>query len=178
MSGTFNEIRIQCKLTEQQYREYMRYHVLGNRKDLFRHSLLCLLMLSFGGINFAAASPILGWIFVTLGIYLFLSRLIRFYMSVNRIVSQYGLGKEARFFYWLSFREKDFMVRNTKEKAVYGYERIVKAVFRKKERIAYLYLTPSTAFLLPYDGLESGTIEDLREMLREKCPSELVTDLE
>ena len=163
------DVRVKCALTEQQYRDYMKFHVLGNHKDLRRHIILCALIAAFGAVNFATGSPLLGWIFVTLGLYVFVSRFLRFYMSVNRIVEQFGLGEAPKDFYTIIFHSGNFEVDNRKEHARYPYDRIVRVCFREDRKILYLYLTQSNAFLLPYDGFESGTADDLKSLLQEKA---------
>ena len=155
------EIRVECSLTERQYRDYMKFHVLGNRRDVFRHGILCLLIAAFGAVNFSAKSPLLGWIFVTLAIYLFISRYLRFYMSVNRIVEQFGLSGSPKYFYTLTFHSRNFEVKNQKEHANYSYDRILRTHFDDEKQILYLYLTKSSAFLLPtalIAGAEENTL--------------------
>ena len=169
---TMDEIRVECSLTERQYRNYMKYHVLGNRRDVLRHAILCLLIAAFGLVNFSAKSPLLGWIFVTLAIYLFVSRYLRFYMSVNRIVEQFGLSDTPKYFYTLTFHSRDFEVKNQKEHAKYSYDRIVRTHFNDEQNILYLYLTKSSAFLLPYDGIQGKSAQDLKDLLTAKAPAE------
>ena len=166
------EIRVECSLTERQYRDYMKFHVLGNRRDVFRHGILCLLIAAFGAVNFSAKSPLLGWIIVTLAIYLFISRYLRFYMSVNRIVEQFGLSGSPKYYYTLTFHSRDFEVKNQKEHANYSYDRILRTHFDDEKQILYLYLTKSSAFLLPYDGIRDKTPQDLKDLLAAKVPAE------
>ena len=64
-----DQIRIESRLTDRQYRHYMNFHVLGNRRDVTIHVTISALIVIFGLINFRTGSPILGWIFVTLGAY-------------------------------------------------------------------------------------------------------------
>ncbi len=172
-----DQIRIESRLTDRQYRHYMNFHVLGNRRDVTIHVTISALIVIFGLINFRTGSPILGWIFVTLGAYVFISRFFRFFTSVNRIIHEFGLSAEPKFFYSVTFRDHDFEVRNATEKADYDLngERIRHAYFREKERILYLYLTKANAFLLPYDSFTQGTPEDLKKILAEKCGHDKVT---
>ena len=166
------DIRVKCALTERQYRDYMKFHVLGNHTDLRRHIILCVLIAAFGAVNFAAGSPVLGWIFATLALYVFVSRFLRFYMSVNRIVEQFGLGEEPKDFYTVTFHSGDFEVDNQKEHARYPYSRIVRVCFREENAILYLYLTSSNAFLIPFGGFESGSVEALKELLQKKVSAD------
>ena len=171
MMETVNHvIRVRCALTERQYRRYMRFHVLGDRRSVGAHLFLSLLIVAFGLMNFFTKSPILGWIFVTLGVYFLVSRYLRFYISVNRIIDQYGLGATPKFFYELAFGEDGFEVKNDREQARYGMDRICRACFLEQDRIAYLYLTKANAFLLPYEGFTEGRPEDLKALVREACP--------
>ena len=171
-----NQIRIESQLTDRQYRRYMNFHVLGNRRDVAIHISICALIIIFGRVNFRTGSPVLGWIFVTLGAYVFISRFFRFYTSVNRIIHEFGLSEEPKFFYTVTFRDDGFEVRNATEKADYELngERIYRACFREKEHILYLYLTKVNAFLLPYASFTQGTPEDLKKLLAEKCGNDKV----
>ena len=170
MAKVTNQIEIRCQLTERQYRRYMRFHVLGNRKSVGAHLFFSLLIVAFGLMNFHTKSPILGWIFVTLGVYFLVSRYLRFCISVNRIIDQYGLSATPKFFYELTFGEDGFEVKNDREQAHYGMDRICRACFLEQDQIAYLYLTKANAFLLPYEGFTEGRPEDLKALLREACP--------
>jgi len=178
MDRKTQRVTAECKLTDRQYRKYMNFHVLGNHRDVAKHSIACALIVLFGLINFRTASPVLGWIFVTLGVYLFISRFIRFYMSVNRIIHQFGLSEEPKFFYMLSFSGSSFTVQNATEKADYEMSRIHHVYDRKKESIIYLYLTKANAFLLPYDSFTSGSPGELKKMIEDQCGHDIVTVLE
>ncbi|MBR1560348.1 MAG: YcxB family protein [Clostridia bacterium] len=158
-------IRVRCQLTERQYRRYMRFHVLGDKKGVAGHLVLSALIVVFGLMNFRADSPILGYAFIALGAYFFVSRYLRFYMSVNRITEQFGLSETPKFFYALTFTGDGFDIKSDKEQARYGLDRVVRACFMEKDQIIYLYLTKSSAFLLPYAGFEQGTPGDLRARL-------------
>lgn len=174
MTTDVKDIKIRCRLTEKQYRRYMRFHVLGNRRSVLLHLLLSLLIALFGGMNIFTGSPVLGWIFVTLGLYFFLSRYLRFYLSVNRITAHYGLSDAPKFFYALTFSGDGFDVQNDREQAHYPLSRLCRACFMEKSRIAYLYLNKSTAFLLPYGDFTQGTPADLEARIREACGGTVV----
>ena len=165
-----SEIRVKFALTEDQYRKYMKHLVLGNRKDVRRHVIVSVLIVLFGIANHIAGSPILGWIFILLGIYVFSSRFYRFFTSVNRIVSEFSLSNQPKYFYTLSFHNTGFQVQNLTEKAEYPYSRVNRVTVRQKEEIIYLFLAEKNAFLLPFDGFESGTWQDLCSLLEKKCP--------
>ena len=196
-------IRIESRLTDRQYRDYMNFHVLGNRRDVAQHCIISALIVLFGFFNFRAGSPILGWIFVTLGIYVFVSRFVRFYLSVNRIIEQFGLSREPKFFYMLTFPvpasagdravsgdaaqaaersgdlpDLEFEVRNEKESAKYPLSRVYRCWFLEKRRAAYLYLTKANAFLLPYESFTEGSPDELKALLRAGCGEDKVSDLE
>ena len=177
-----NEITIESCLTDRQYRKYMNFHVLGSRSDVAKHCIISVLIVIFGMINFRTGSPVLGWIFVTLGLYVFVSRFIRFYMSVNRIIHEFGLSQEPKFFYMIRFSSggagssaDTFHVKNATESADYPLEKVYHAYFREKEQIVYLYLTKANAFLLPYASFTRGTPGDLKELLSQKCGDHKVT---
>ena len=172
-----NQICIESKLTDRQYRQYMNFHVLGNRRDVAIHVTISALIVIFGFVNFRTGSPVLGWIFVTLGVYVFISRFFRFFTSVNRIIHEFGLSDDPKYVYTLTFREDGFLVRNATEMAEYELngERIFHAYFREKEQILYLYLTKANAFLLPYQSFVQGTPRDLEKLLADKCGHDKVT---
>ena len=165
-------IYVECRLTERQYRDYMKYHVLGNKKDLCSHIMISVLILLFGLANFRTGSSLLGWIFLSLSVYFFISRFLRFYMSVNRITEQYGLGSEPKYFYSVSFDENGLHVKNLTEKADYKWENICRACYMENKNIIYLYLTKSAAFLLPFEGFSEGTPKDLIDQVQIRCGSE------
>jgi len=167
MSKEKKEIQVRCQLTERQYRRYMRFHVLGSRKAVGTHLLLSAMILVFGGMNIHAGSPILGALFLALGFYFLVSRYLRFYMSLNRIVEQHGLGETPKLFYELTFQGDGIDARNDKEQAHYPLDRVCRACFMEKDRITYLYLTKSNAFLLPWEGFIQGSPEDLKARIRE-----------
>ena len=202
-----DRIRIESRLTDRQYRDYMNFHVLGNRRDVAQHCIISALIVLFGLINFRAGSPILGWIFVTLGIYVFVSRFVRFYLSVNRISEQFGLSREPKFFYMLTFplpaslnqktpaggddlssgisadrsgdlSELEFEVRNEKESAKYPLSRVCRCCFLEKRQMVYLYLTKANAFLLPFESFTEGSPEDLKALLKAGCGEDKVSVLE
>lgn len=121
-----------------------------------------------------AGSPILGAIFFSLGVYFLLSRYLRFYLSVNRIAAQFGLSDTPKYFYTLGFQGDGFDVKSEKEQAHYPLDRITRACFMEGDRIAYLYLTASSAFLLPYEGFTQGSPGDLKALLLEACGEKTV----
>lgn len=177
MPEDIKDIKIRCHLTERMYRRYMRFHVLGDRKAVGLHLGLSLLIMLFGGMNFRTGSPILGWIFVTLGLYFFVSRYLRFYLSVNRIAAQFGLSAEPKFFYELTFSGDGFDVHSDREQARYPLARVCRACFLPKEQIAYLYLNKSSAFLLPYGDFTEGTPADLEARIRTACGGTVVESM-
>ena len=158
------EIYVQSALTEKQYRDYMWFHVTGRNRDWLLHLFGAALVVAFAAANFHTGSPILGWIFLTLGVYLLLSRYIRFFVSVDRIVKQFGLSAEPKAFYSVRFTDKGLAVRNDREFAQYSWEQVKKLWFRPRRRIAYVYLTEQNAFLLPYECFVSGAPEELRQL--------------
>ena len=166
------DIRIDCDLTEQQYRRYMTFHVLGKKKDLLIHFLGSLLVLLFGLANLHVNSPILGTVFIAAAVYLFISRYLRFFLSVRRITKQYGLSETPKHFYTVLFQDASFQIRNQKETARYPWKEICHVYFMEKDRIVYLYMNKNTAFLLPYDGFTGHSPEDLKKVCEEKLPAE------
>ena len=170
-----SDIKVSCDLTEKQYRNYMFFHVLGKKKDLLIHLLWCLLILFFGLSNFHVNSPILGWVFTIAAIYLFVSRYLRFFMSVNRISEQYGLSDTPKHFYTIVFQSTSFQIRNQKEVARYTWKEIFHVYIMEQRNMIYLYMNKDTAFLLPYVGIENGTIDQLKTFLSEKLPAEKIT---
>jgi len=177
MSSEIKDIQVNCRLTDRQYRRYMVFHVLGDKKAVVGHLVLSLLILVFGGMNIHAGSPILGWLFILLGFYFLVSRYLRFFISVGRITEQFGLGKTPKFFYELTFQQDGFDVRNEKEQARYPFDRICRACFMEKHQIVYLYLTKSNAFLLPYEGFDQGGPEDLKARLRGAGKGDVVEEI-
>lgn len=158
-------IKIDCSLTEKQYRRYMTFHVLERSKSWLKIVVCSVLIFIFGMMNFKVGSPVLGWIFVTLAAYLLFSRFIRFFTSVNRIVLQYQLSDTPKHFYSIVFFSDGLTVANDKEFAKYEWSRIHKAYFRKD--ILYLYLNEQTAFLIPYDGIEKGSVGLLYSLIND-----------
>lgn len=169
-----NDIKVTCDLTEKQYRNYMTFHVLGRKKDLFLHLLWCILILFFGLSNFHANSPILGWVFTIIAIYLFISRYLRFFISINRISEQYGLSDTPKHFYTIAFQPASFQVRSPKETARYNWSDVFQVHIMEQKNMIYLYMTKDNAFLLPYSGVENDTIQSLRNFLSEKLPEEKI----
>ena len=170
-----NDIKVTCNLTEKQYRNYMTFHVLGRKKDLLLHLFWCLLILAFGLVNFHINGPILGWVFTIASVYLFVSRYLRFFISVNRISEQYGLSDTPKYFYTVVFQPASFQGRSQKETARYNWGDIFQIHIMEQKNMIYLYMNKDTAFLLPYEGIENGTISSLKDLFSEKLPAEKLT---
>ena len=96
-------ITVHTRLTRTSYRKYMYFHVFRKDSAWLKFTAMCLLVLLFGLINFRTGSPGLGWVFVLLAAYLLVSRYLRFFLSLNRICSQYGLDSLPRTFYSITF---------------------------------------------------------------------------
>ena len=171
------QIYVNCKFTQKQYRDYLNFHVLGNKPAMRRHIFISVLILLFGLANFRAGSPILGWIFVPVGIYVLLSRFVWLFINGSRVIKQYGLSDTPKFFYAVSFtgEEKGLHIKNTSKKVHYAWSQIWHVCVREKQQIIYLYLTKSKAFLLPFECFEKGTPQELLALISEKCGGNKIT---
>jgi len=105
-------ITVHTRLTRTSYRKYMYFHVFRKDSAWLKFTAMCLLVLLFGLINFRTGSPGLGWVFVLLAAYLLVSRYLRFFLSLNRICSQYCLDSLPRTFYSITLSPSGLDVSN------------------------------------------------------------------
>ena len=170
------EIKARCELTQQQYRAYMKFHVLGRKKDLIIHAIGAILLFLFGLANMKVSSPILGWTFIALALYFLVSRYLRFFISVNRIVKQFGLTDTPKYFYSLTFHDHTFDISNNKESARYEYRKIHHVNFMDQDQLIFLYMTADQAFLIPYSAFSSGSASLLKQLLSAETADGIVTE--
>ncbi|MDO4962108.1 MAG: YcxB family protein [Eubacteriales bacterium] len=152
------QIICRTELTEKIYRKYMYYHVFRRDKGWLKHLIMCAVILIFGLMNLYTNSPVLAVIFITLALYLFVSRYLRFFISIGRITEQFGLGAEPNYFYTLTLSDSVIHVENGKETADYPWDRVCLACIFPD--IIYLYMNPQTALLLPTGCLTSASGTD------------------
>jgi hypothetical protein len=167
-------ITVHTRLTRTSYRKYMYFHVFRKDSAWLKFTAMCLLVLLFGLINFRTGSPGLGWVFVLLAAYLLVSRYLRFFLSLNRICSQYGLDSLPRTFYSITFSPSGLDVSNKTEHASYPWKQVHHAY--RRPGILYLYMNPQTAYLLPDGMIECGTLEDLWNLICSSLPPEKRTE--
>lgn len=166
-------IVINSMLTDRVYRSYMNFHVYKRDKSYIKLILLSALMLVFGIVNLYANSPIIAFIFISLALYLFASRFMRFYISVNRICTQYNMSNKPRFFYSLSFSNNGIFVTNDCEKTSYPFDKI-HHIYMLND-VMYIYINPNNAFIAPFDGLYEQTKKDLINLINKHIDGEKIS---
>ena len=167
-------ITVHTRLTRTSYRKYMYFHVFRRDSAWLKFTAMCLLLLLFGLFNFRTDSPILGWVFTGLAAYLLISRYLRFFLSLNRICSQYGLDSLPRTFYTITFTPSGLDVSNRTEQASYPWKQVHHAY--RRPGILYIYMNPQTAYLVPDDMTEGGTLEELWTLISSLLPPEKRTE--
>ena len=173
-------ITVHTRLTRTSYRKYMYFHVFRKDSAWLKFTAMCLLVRQASALpptSFTpnvAIGPGLGWVFVLLAAYLLVSRYLRFFLSLNRICSQYGLDSLPRTFYSITFSPSGLDVSNKTEHASYPWKQVHHAY--RRPGILYLYMNPQTAYLLPDGMIECGTLEDLWNLICSSLPPEKRTE--
>lgn len=169
-----NTLTVHSYITEKMYHSYMKFHEYKRDKSWIHLPILSFAMVVFGICNFMANSPLIGWIFITLAIYIMISRFLRFYTSVNRVCEQYSLSEIPHLFYTVILNGSQIRVTNDKEHASYTWDQVYHA-YRVNDMI-YLYFTAQTAFLLPTDNMDGGDSTELWQLICESLPKDKATD--
>lgn len=157
-------IVVKSMITEKIYRSYMNFHVYKRNKSWIQLPILSFFLFLFGLVNLFTNSPILAFTFITLSIYLFLSRFLRFYISVKRICKEHGLSEKPKLFYTLEINKSGLLITNKNEKATYKWNNLYHIYIL--ENVIYIYLNDQNAFILPLSKLKQSEKELLLNTIK------------
>lgn len=156
-------VKVETVLTPGAFAAFSRFNAFRLHWRGIGLCLFPLVMALMGAVHLATGSPGLFFLFCALGVLLPVGYLAFFFIAVHRQIEIHQI-REPRVVYRVSIGEGGVSVSNDREQAEYGWDHVFRAYLT--EQYAYLYITNSKAFILPYTNIVEGSREDLDATLR------------
>ena len=159
MSNNYNTpVSVECLIDKKAYMDFSKFHRFYVRRASGNLILFPVMLIAFAIFNWYLGNNGLGWILLSISIFIPIWSLGAFYTTVNKQVKIFQLDN-PRVFYSITFPEEGIHVNNQKEQVDYKWKQVYK-IYRTRNGI-YLYLTPFNAFIIPMDSIKNHELDKL-----------------
>lgn len=169
------QIVVATRMTREVFYDFGRFHNYRAFHRYLRMLLIPLFMFLLAFLNLKEGRPEFSVLVLILGILFPVISVLNSRRSLKSQMNQMKLGDtQGHVVYNIKLSEDGIDIQNRNEHLHIAWDKLLRAYIL--DQYCYLYILKNKAFILPYKNIQSGTMEELLELLENKLSLQIRKD--